>query len=139
MATGFNLRLDRAAVARVVGQRADAAALQAANISAARAKRNIQAAGRIDTTAMYRGMTVEKTSSTPLKHSYLVYTPVPYAIFQELGTRAHGPKYAKAMRFRPKGSQAFVFATWVRGVTPAHFMRNALRELSLRDFLRGSL
>jgi hypothetical protein len=81
-------------------------------------------------------MTIEQVTSDPMRAAYLVYTPVPYAIFQELGTRAHGPKRAPRMVFKPKGQQMFVFAKWVRGVEPAYFMTNALKSLSVKDFLR---
>lgn len=134
---GLNLRINESAVRRVVGSHLEDAVRQAADITASRAKRNIQAAGRIDTTAMYRGMTTERaTALSDLKVVYLVYTPVEYAVYQEFGTRDHGPTRAKALRFKPKGSQGFVFAKWVRGVKPAHFMRDAARALSINDFLR---
>ena len=49
---------------------------------------------------------------------------VPQAIWTELGTRAHGPVFAKAMHFRTKGGTE-VFTRWVRGVEAMHWMRNA--------------
>lgn len=136
MPASFVIRIDQNAVNRVVGHAADVAAAHGANVAAARAKRNIADAGRVDSTAMYRGMTVENVTIEALNPRYLVYTPVPYAIYQELGTAAHGPRTAKALRFKPKGAQVFVFAKWVRGVTPALFMTNALKSLSTKDFLR---
>lgn len=133
---GLSLRIDEAAVRRVVGSAMEDAVRQAADITVARAKRNIQALGRLDSSAMYRDMTSERASAPPNKVVYLVYTPHDYVVFQEFGTRAHGPVRAKALRFRPKGSQTFVFAKWVRGVTPGNFMRDAARALSIQDFLR---
>ena len=59
---------------------------------------------------------------------------VGYAKFQDLGTRAHGPKHKKFMRFKPKGKNYFVFAKWVRGVKAAHFMAKAVSKLTARDF-----
>lgn len=144
---GLNIRLNEAAVRRVVGGAIEAAVQQAADITAARAKRNIQAAGRIDSSAMYREMTTERSSAKSKgdKVVYLVYTPVEYADYQEFGTGLYGPRgayiyptKAKALRFRPKGATAFVFAKRVRGVRPAHFMRDAAKALSTKDFLRAS-
>lgn len=48
---------------------------------------------------------------------------VPQAYFMEFGTAAHGPVKAKAMHFFWKGDE--IFAKWVRGCTPLHWMRNA--------------
>lgn len=138
MAT-LSLRIDNAAVKRLVGEVTGGAARQAANTAASRAKSNIQAKGRIDSSAMYRGMTVQETSAPALSTAFLVYTPVKYAAFQEFGTRAHGPKRASHMVFKPKGQSAFVFAKWVRGVEPAFFMTNALKSMSTKDFLRMRL
>ena len=135
MAT-LSIRIDANAVQRVVGRASHVAAAHGANVAAARAKNNIAQAGRVDSTAMYRGMTVEEVTSAPLNAAFLVYTPVPYAIYQELGTRDHGPVRAKRLVFKPKGQQFFVFAKWVRGVTPAYFMTNALKSLTTKDFLR---
>lgn len=59
----------------------------------------------------------------------------PYTIFQEKGTRAHGPVRARFLVFTPKGSNVTVFAKWVRGVTGAHFLRNAVNAATVQDFL----
>ncbi len=136
MGASLNIKIDANAVQRVVGRTVAVAAAHGANVAAARAKNNIAQANRVDSTAMYRGMTVEQVTSAPLNAAYLVYTPVPYAIYQEFGTRDHGPVRAKRLVFKPKGQQFFVFAKWVRGVQPAYFMTNALRSLSVKDFLR---
>lgn len=53
-----------------------------------------------------------------------------WAWFQHQGTRAHGPKRARAMRFRPKGESGWVFARWVRGVEPDPYLVTALRIAS---------
>jgi hypothetical protein len=132
----LNIKIDANAVRRVVGRSVTVTASHGARVAAARAQNNIKVTGRVDSTAMYRGMTIEQVTSDPMRAAYLVYTPVPYAIFQELGTRAHGPKRAPRMVFKPKGQQMFVFAKWVRGVEPAYFMTNALKSLSVKDFLR---
>lgn len=53
-----------------------------------------------------------------------------WAWFQHQGTRAHGPRRARAMRFKPKGSARVVFATWVEGVDPDPYLVNALKRAS---------
>lgn len=53
-----------------------------------------------------------------------------WAWFQHQGTRAHGPKRARAMRFKPKGESHYVFATWVRGVEADPYLVTALRLAS---------
>jgi hypothetical protein len=62
-----------------------------------------------------------------------VWTPVRYARFHHDGTGIFGrsgrpirPKNARALRFKPRGSSAFVFAASVRGSRPNPFMREAL-------------
>ena len=70
-----------------------------------------------------------------MKPAYIVGPRVGYAKFQDLGTRAHGPKRRKFMRFQPKGSSKWVFAKWVRGVTAAFFMSRAAFRLRPRDFV----
>lgn len=55
---------------------------------------------------------------------------VPYAHYQHEGTRAHGPVRAKAMRFKPKGSSRYVYATWVRGVRSDPYLVDALEAAS---------
>ena len=49
---------------------------------------------------------------------------VPQAWYTEYGTNAHGPVFAQAMHFNWKGAE--IFAKWVQGVTPMHWMRNAV-------------
>jgi hypothetical protein len=37
------------------------------------------------------------------------------------------------MVFTPKGGNGLVFAKWVRGVTPGHFFRDAMRDARAAD------
>lgn len=60
---------------------------------------------------------------------------VPYANFQEFGTGPIYPKRAKFLRFIPKGGTSFVFAKRTRGVPAVHFLRDAYRSLSVRDYM----
>lgn len=64
-----------------------------------------------------------------------IYSHEEYALYQEKGTRAHGPVRAKYLRFKPKGSSTYVFAKWVRGVPATKYMERALEWLSMSDFV----
>lgn len=64
----------------------------------------------------------------------VVYTDLEYGMYQEYGTRAHGPVRAKALRFKPKGSSKYVFAKWVRGVPAKRYMQRAFDSLRESDF-----
>lgn len=129
-------RLYRTATASIVGGLSRAAARQAANVTLQRAQSNIIRAGRVDTGRMYTSLRIEESrASTPERPRFLVKNDLPYTRYQEFGTRGHGPVRAKFLRFKPKGSSKFVYTKWVRGVTPARFMRDALEALRPEDYL----
>jgi hypothetical protein len=117
------------AVNRVVGPMADASAYRAAQKMRGYAMSNIIARGRIDTGAMMRGLQVRRLPDTTIRKRYDV------SIFQEYGTRAHGPVRAQFLRFQIRGVGPVIFTKWVRGVTAAHFMRDAKNKLAPKDYL----
>lgn len=124
----------RGAEIRAVGPIANQAAFKVATQLQERAKANIVAAGRMNTGAMYRGVQVRRTGrAMTLTATYDVVSSAPWSIFQEEGTRGHGPVRAKALRFQIRGKGPVIFTKWVRGVTPAHFMRNALNAARPQD------
>ena len=128
-------RLYRSALASIAGDLSRRAAQNAARETARRARVNVIRAGRWDTGKLANSMTVEESpTSSPQRPRFRVRPNVPYAGFQEHGTRAHGPVRAPCMVFRPKGGGGLVFAKWVRGVTPARFMRQALDSIRTTDF-----
>ncbi|QHB37163.1 hypothetical protein QDA03_gp78 [Microbacterium phage Terij] len=126
------IKMSRGATAVVVGPMADRAAYRAAQATRGRAISNIRGAGRVDTGAMIAGLQVRILTRNGLRVAYAVYSSAPYAVYQEYGTRAHGPRTAQAMVFTPKGG-GIVFATWVRGVTPAYFMTRAMQAAKASD------
>lgn len=133
-------RLYPTATASIVGGISKASARAAANATLKRAQTNIIRTGRVDTGRMYTSMHIEESRvSNPLRPRFLVKSDAPYTRYQEHGTQGHGPVRAKALRFRPKGSSTFVFAKWVRGVRPAHFMRDALAALRPSDYVPPGL
>lgn len=130
------LRLDHSILTATVAPMAEAAVKRAAVTARARARANVSAAGLINTGDLHASMTYEPVPSAPDFPRYAVGSPLDYVKFPEFGTRAHGPVKAKALRFKPKGSKTFVFATWVRGVRPYGFMKQTLDEMRPTDFMR---
>lgn len=103
-----------------------------------RVKANITAKDRVDTGAMRDAVKATHLRQTPTRSEWGVVVtgkPANYFIFQDQGTRAHGPVRAKVLRFKPKGSSTFVFAKRVRGITPGNFVRDAFRDTRREDFL----
>ena len=133
-------RLSAGATVRVVGPMVDQAAYRVAQKMRGRAVSNIRRLGRVDTGAMIRGLQVRRTNpGNPLIGRYVVASTARardgfnYPRAQEFGTRAHGPKRAPFMVFQIRGRGPVIFAKWVRGVTPGHFMRDALKATRASD------
>jgi hypothetical protein len=111
------------------------AALKATRRTQGRIQRNIKAAGRVNTGRMVNSVTIERVPGKhPLNPTFSVGARTPYAAYQEYGTRAHGPTTRRFMAFNPKRSSETVFAKWVRGIRPAHFVRDAMRLIKPSDF-----
>jgi hypothetical protein len=121
------------AAIQVIGPMVDRAAYSAAQKTRGRVLANIRRLGRIDTGKMIGGVQVRRVTGTGLAVAYSIYSTATYTIYQEAGTRAHGPRTAKFMVFTPKGSGQVVFAKWVRGVTPGHFFADALAQAQASD------
>lgn len=132
----ITLNIREAQLREVAGTAARSAARRAAEVSRQRARNNLRAAGRFHTGELDRTIEVRDITSTYLHPRFAVGSPVKQAGFNEFGTRAHGPVTAKALRFKPKGSRVYVFAKWVRGITPVRFMRRALQSLTVYDYLK---
>jgi hypothetical protein len=136
MPAKFKFRIYPSASATVAGI-ADEAAARAAEATRRVAQANIRAAGRVHTGAMLNNMQVMKVSGDSLEARYKI-TPggTGYAKYQEFGTRAHGPVRAKFLVFQIRGRGPVIFAKWVRGVTAAHFMRDAVKAVKASDYAR---
>lgn len=129
------LRIDKGKLTAVVQPMTIHSVRKAGERTKLRARANIMAANRFGTGKMATEMQVKEIpGQPPLWPKVAVGSPVDYVKYQEFGTRAHGPVKAKFLRFKPKGSSTFVFAKWVRGVTPARFMRKAIDQLRPDDF-----
>lgn len=119
----------------VIGELTDASAYRAAQRVRGRAMSNIRSLGRVDTGEMIRGLQVRKTGALgPLWPQYTVTSTARHTGWQEDGTRAHGPVRADFLVFQVRGSGPVIFAKWVRGVTPGHFMRRAMDSATPADF-----
>lgn len=91
---------------------------------------------RVDTGALRQSIMSWKLRATNTQVWWAVGSQLPYALYQHEGT--HGPilpRRAKVLRFRPKGSNAYVFARQVRGVTGEPFLTDPLKKLSVEDFV----
>lgn len=130
------VRIDTAAVEAVCGSDVRAGLIRAGNRTKGRVKANISSAGRIDTGAMKDTVRVDEPTGSLVRGTLQleVVAPQPYTMFQEAGTRAHGPRTAPFLVFTPKGSNRAVFARRVKGVRAARFMIHAAQALTAADF-----
>jgi hypothetical protein len=97
------------------------------------AKKEITAQGRVDTGKMRQSGRTQKVTRGGGSW-YEVEFPGDVSWYQHEGTRDHGPRRARILRFKPKGSGVFVFAHRVRGVTASKFLTKALLRLRPGDF-----
>lgn len=117
------LESDNGAVGRAVAR--------AAGKTRDRAKVNVGRYGRVDTGTMRNSIRSQELTGRSGVW-YEVGTDVAYAIYQHEGTKAHGPRRAKLLRF--KSGSTIVFAKRVAGVSPAPFLKDALERLTVADF-----
>lgn len=129
------VRIDYGKMQAVVGNISKASVHRAGNRARERYQTNIRNAGLRDTGKLEGSVKmVDAPSGGLMRPRVAVGTPVSYAKYHEYGTRAHGPRRAKYLRFKPKGSAKFVFTKWVRGVRPQRFALNALAQMRPTDF-----
>lgn len=114
----------------VLNKHADRTASRAASVTQQRVKEGITLTDRIRTGRMLNR--VESREVGPAK--FQVRSDEPYSYWQEFGRGPVRPIRAKALRFQPKGLNAFVFAKYVRPDPGGHFFRRAKQRLSRRDF-----
>lgn len=100
-----------------------------------RAKKNITNAGRVNTGALRNSVTAQRVRGGRAGVWYEVGSNLAYAIYQHEGTQGPiYPKRATVLRFKPKGSNTYVFAKKVQGVTGVPYLTDALRSLTISDF-----
>lgn len=138
MTQRVRINLDRAAIRRLMsgsGGAVDQAVRKASGRARDLARRNITADGLVDTGRMRQSIAFEHVRTTSSETVYRVGSELDYAIYSEAGTRDHGPRTAKVLRFKPKGSNAFVFARRVRGVRAHRWLQRVLDQLRPQDFV----
>ena len=132
-----NYQTDRRAVQIVVGGFTRKAAVAGAENFKKRVQANITASNRIDTGKMLANWDiVQMPAKGQAAYRFKVVSRQPYTIFQEKGTRGSVAKPGKWLRFKPKGSNVFIFRKRTGPVPPAYFVRNAVRSMTVRDFFR---
>ena len=100
-----------------------------------RAKMNVRNAPRVDTGAMMNSIVGRRLRGGKAGVWYEVGSALPYAIYQHEGTTGPiVPRRAKVLRFKGSGG-SFVFTKSVRGVTGVPFLTDALKTLTINDFL----
>ena len=138
MAGRVTIRLDQAAIRRLTsgpGGTVDQAVRKASGRARDLARRNLTADGLVDTGRLRQSVRFEHLRTTPSQTRYEVGSDLDYAIYPERGTRAHGPRTARVLRFKPKGSGTIVFAKRVRGVRAYRWLSRVLDQLRASDFV----
>lgn len=132
------VKIDRAKARRLVIETSYQASRRASEKARDRIKANIVAKGRVDTGRMRDSVHASHLRDTPTGSRWGITITGPardYFLFQDQGTRGHGPVTAQFLRFKPKGSNVFVFTKYVRGIEPGHFVRDAFRQVRVGDYL----
>ena len=100
-----------------------------------RSKANLTRAGRVDTGALRNSITVRQASSGAGRVTYQVGSDLRYALPQHQGVKGPVlPRRAKVLRFKPKGSNTFIFRPQTKGFKGVPYLRDALRSLKPSDF-----
>lgn len=130
--TRVRIRLDRVAVRRLgdEGGDIDTFTRRVAGQARDRARLNLTADGSVDTGRLRNSVQYQRFPSARRRVNYQVGTNLDYGIYLERGTRDHGPRTAKVLRFRGKNG-AFVFAKRVRGIRATRWLSRVLSQLKI--------
>ena len=113
-----------AALGKMTDKQAKAMLQKSATAGAAVLKRTVKAAAPKGQTGNLR-KSIRSGQTKRNRPAARVYNVKRIAFYRHMvvgGTRAHGPKNAKVMIFRPAGEAHNVTATWVRGTKPRPFV-----------------
>lgn len=125
------VEIDRAKLDRILTDARTESSHRGALATSKKVKENITRSGRVDTGRMRNQVSARKSR----EGWWMVQGSAPYTGFQEFGTGPRIYPKGKFLVFKPKGSNSFVFAKSVRGVSAGNFFKNALASLSVSDFL----
>ena len=129
------LRIDHSTMSAVVGNITSKAVQKAGEVSRERYVANLRSDDLVNSGKLVNSITTAPVPRGILSPAVAIGSPLDYVKYPEFGTRAHGPRRAKALRFKPKGSSTFVFTKWVRGVRPYGFARRTLDQIRPTDFV----
>src|SRR3546814_5061730 len=79
----------------------------------------------VDTGRLRNSVQYQRFPSSRRAINYQVGTNLDYGIYLERGTRDHGPRTAKVLRFRGRNG-AFVFAKRVKGIRATRWLSRVL-------------
>jgi hypothetical protein len=130
--TRVRIRLDPVAIARLKapGGDIDTFTRRVAAKARDRAKLNLTTDGSVDTGRLRNSVQYQRFPTAGRAINYQVGTNVEYGIFLERGTRDHGPRTAKVLRFRGRNG-AFVFAKRVKGIKATRWLSRVLATLKV--------
>ena len=128
------VKIDKAALDRALRGISDAASERAANRLRDRIRREIIASGRMDTGEMWQKIDVVNVPDGPKEGRWAVRPRTKQFVFQNWGTRGTPYKKGRVLRFKPKGSGVFIFRMSTGPITPAHFLRKAVRRMNATDW-----
>jgi len=107
-----------------------------------RAKAELTNAGRVDTGRLRNSIVSEVVEPAGLVLRGKVVADADYSYFVHQGTGVYGPRgrpivprRARVLRWRPRGSAAFVFRPEARGVEPTPFLQRAKERVRPSDYL----
>ena len=130
--TRVRITLDKKAIAalKAPGGDIDTFTRRVAARARDRAKLNLTTDGNVDTGRLRNSVQYQRFPSSRRAVNYQVGTNLEYGIFLERGTRDHGPRTAKVLRFRGRNG-AFVFAKRVKGIKATRWLSRVLATLKI--------
>ena len=135
-------RLNESEVEAAVRHHVTKAVRRAQRRTRDRAKAELTKAGRVDTGRLRNSIVSEVVEPSGQVLRGRVVADVDYADYVHQGTGVYGPRgrpivprRARVLRWRPRGSSAFVFRPEVRGVEPTPFLKRARERVNPSDYL----
>lgn len=126
------VKVDGDKVTAVIGRHTKSAAERAAARTVARAK----ARAPVDTGVGRASISYRERKDGFMRWSFVIGTSKKYMLYQEYGTKGSVARPGGVLRFKPKGSSVFIFRKKTGPVPAKHFLRDAVRDVSTRDFAR---
>lgn len=125
---GVRLRINQAAMTAELNKVTRKAALRGARSAQKKVRNNMRMRRRT-------GRMIDSVHMRPVgANRYRIYSLLFYTTYQEHGIGPVTPKKAKVLRFKPKGSSTFVFATRTRGFKGGFFFKRAVTSMKVSDF-----